>query len=196
MVKRRRPRIDPDLQTVIDELILKEGWGASQIHRELDSRPEFDGRLPDVRTVQRRVRDLTPRDPSGPWRLQDSDPDEARLILDVLAAVTVETMGGKTQFTKAEADWVLRLRNASLTMSPWEAWLMARLYMARESSGEETTDLDCVLAFEPWQSGKRSQQYFEAVQAGWIPTAPGVLRTLLAGRIASIDDEQAQKEEK
>ena len=194
MAKRRRPRIDGDVQAAIDELALK-GWGATQIYSHLERQPLYVNRVPTPRTIQRRVNELTPRDSSGAWRVQEEDPDDARLVLDVLAAVVVETMGETRQLTKTEADRVLRVRKAAPTASPWEAWLIARLYMARESGGEETTDLDCVLAFEPWQSGKRSQQYFEAVQAGWIPTAPGVLRTLLAGRIASMDDERVREED-
>jgi hypothetical protein len=190
MVKRRRPRIDGDVQAAIDALALKD-WGATQIHKHLERQPDFRGRVPTPRTIQRRVSELTPRDSTGAWRAQEADPDNARLVLDVVAAVVVETMGEKTQFTKAEADRVLWVRKTAPSISPWEAWLIARLYMARDSGGEETTDLDSVLAFEPWQESRRGRQYFEAVRARWIPAAPEVLRTLLAGRMA----EQERKED-
>ena len=172
MKRQRHPKVDLDMQAEIERLALK-NWGATQIHTHLERQETLaDRKLPTVRTVQRIVAGLSPRDSSGPWHIQDADSGEARLILDVLAAVVTETEGRKFQLTRAEADWTIRIRRAATNIPTWETWMAARFYMAREAAGEETADLDCLLAFDPWGGGEKAEQYFQAVRAGWIPIAP------------------------
>jgi hypothetical protein len=128
-----------------------------------------------LRTVQR-IAAGAARDTTGPWRIQDFSPDGVRLILDVLATVVIETDGRKNQLTQAEAGWVLSVRKGAPSMPPWESWLTARFYMGRQADkdrdAKETVDLDCLLAFDPWQGGERANQYFQAILDGWIPVAP------------------------
>lgn len=172
MKRQKHPKVDLDMQAEIERLALM-NWGATQIHTHLERQEALvDRKLPTVRTVQRIVAGLAPRDSSGPWHIQDADSGEARLILDVLAAVVTETEGRKSQLTRTEADWTVRIRRAATNIPTWETWMTARFYMAREAAGEETVDLDCLLAFNPWKGGEKAEQYFQAVQAGWIPIAP------------------------
>jgi hypothetical protein len=42
----------------------------------------------------------------------------------------------------------------------------------KDRDAKETVDLDCLLAFDPWQGGERANQYFQAILDGWIPVAP------------------------
>ena len=173
--RRRGPYIDRDVQEEIERQAAM-GWRPSQIYESMLRRPEFAKRAFSRRTVQRIAASVTARDSTGPLRIQDFSPDDARLILDVLATVVAETEGRKNQLTQTEAVWVLRVRKGAPSMPPWESWLTARFYMGRQADKErdakETVDLDCLLAFDPWQGGERANQYFQAILDGWIPVAP------------------------
>ena len=173
--KRRGPYTDRDIREEIEHQSAM-GERANRIHESLGRQEAFAKRVPSLRTVQRIAASVAGRDSTGPWRIQDFSPDDAQLILDVLATVVIETQGRKNQLTQAEAGWVLRIRRGASSMPPWESWLTARFYMGRQADkdrdAKETVDLDCLLAFDPWQGGERANQYFQAILDGWIPVAP------------------------
>lgn len=173
MARRRQPRIDSDIQAFIDEFALK-GWGPSHIYEELSQQKQFKGRtLPRVRTVQRRVKDLTPRDPTGPWRWWEDDPDDARLALDVLAEVIVRTEGRVTQFMQREADWISRLRRMLPEVSLWEIYMLARgYYMLREDEGPQHLAPEDFLLFTAWRSEEHERRWLRVLemrQDGKVP---------------------------
>lgn len=174
MAKRRR-NIEGPVQDAIEQMALTTTWTAAQIERELKKRPEFQGgRLPILRTIQTIVKECRPPDPSGSWSVAEAEEDEAPYILDVLADVADLTCGNKTSLTRAEVAWINRIHVCQTGLSPWDVYLVARVYMLRESRKEMTEDLDIYLAFHPWASDKDYQRYTQAVDEDIIPEARGL----------------------
>lgn len=173
MTRRRQARIDGDIQDIIDEKALKR-WGPSQIYKHLELLeaqgkiplgPKGESRIPEsVRTVQRRVKDLTPRDPTGPWRWWEADPDDGRLALDVLAEAIVRTEGRITQLTQREADWISRLRRMLPDVPLWVIYLLARGYMLQEDEGPQYIAPEDILLFTPGRSPEHEQRWLRVLE--------------------------------
>ncbi|HEY7030231.1 MAG TPA: hypothetical protein VH482_02840 [Thermomicrobiales bacterium] len=176
MAKRdlRARKIDGDVQAAIEELALQ-GWGGTQIRTELSRREQFGGRLPTVRTVQSIVREIAPRDGSGEWSPLKADPESAALALDALAAVVESSEGRIRSLTVAEAERISALRTMRPDLPPWDAWFLARTYLAREPHGDPVDDLDAYLAFAPWRDDESFERYLSATDAGWVTSSPMVL---------------------
>src|SRR5215203_4346250 len=87
------------------------GRSASQIHRVMEAKGLLSYPHPDVtlRLVQSRVRGMTPPDDSDPWSLTSADPDEAQLVLDVVADAFRSTQG-RVWPSKAHVAQIARLR--------------------------------------------------------------------------------------
>lgn len=169
----RRSPFDPEILDLIQSLAIDADWSATQVHRKIEE--TFPGRdIPSLRAVQAWVKKYRPPDPSGPWSLRDADGEMAALVLPALAAVITFSRGNHL-VTRAEAAMIARIRTACpdvpLMPSPWgNAWYLARLYLARENSGDAASDLDALLAFAPWRDGGQAWQ--AAVEANWIRAAP------------------------
>lgn len=119
---------------------------------------EYD--VPDVRTIQRAVADLRPRDQRGEWRLADATGEEAALVLPVLAAVFEKTEGRRMHISVGEAEWIVRLMTAAPDLPPWEAYQLTRAYI-RASETESSTDLlDRWFAFAPWRDNAERWRKF------------------------------------
>jgi hypothetical protein len=174
MAKRRR-YIDGDVLEAIQQLALDQPeWPAALIQRELDKNLKFCDRLPTLRTFQMIVKEARPPDPSGPWSLADAEAGDVALVLPVLAAVVAKTQGSRQHITRAEAEWLVKLRGAYPDLDPWLAYRLARLYMARVDRREATVDLDLYLAAAPWRGGEAEAQYRRLWADGVIP-APHML---------------------
>ena len=140
--------MDPALQKFIEDRA-NDAWSATNIYRELQKSGPPD--LPTLRTVQNLVRDVVRRDKSGPWSVADKGkdgnflytPEDTRIILDVLADITLHTI-----------------------------WDLVRSYMKAESKGESTEALDGYLAFQPWKSENRRQDYRTALERGLMKEDP------------------------
>jgi hypothetical protein len=137
------------------------------------------GRLPpDIRTIQRIVKEVVVPDTSGTWSITDNEGEDARLVLDILAANIVSKQGFmypdmKRKFTKAEAQWIIRLRKAAPDAPAKIIVLLYQLYMRREAQGiTNTADLDCYLAFTPWRDKDCFRLYKRVVAKGWMPKVP------------------------
>ena len=168
-----RRRLDRDILGEIEAKVL-EGWRPSQIHTSLSREGRYRSRVPSLRTVQRMVAELKGPDDSSAWSLSHADDGgDARLILEALAAVVINSKGLKLTLSQAEATWVLRIRRAAPGLGPWRAWILTTLYMGRERRGvSDTTDLDSFLAFAPWRPGEAYERYRAAVDRGWIAELP------------------------
>lgn len=175
MTQKRGRYIDGVIEERVKELAL-EGWTAGQIYQYLNDKSErndLEGVLPSQRTIQRVVADVRVRDTTGVWRLADSDGEDARCILDVLGWVIRKTNGGKRSFTRAEAQWVLKIYKAAPGADLWLVWLLARLYMIYESEGRTNTgDLDAYLAMTPWKDAACFKLYKYAVEDDWVEPVP------------------------
>lgn len=183
----RRPRrLDLSVERQIAALAAS-GCSAPAIHRELerlDRAGELGGRLPGLRTVQRRLDDMAPHDPSDPWTFGEMDGEDARLVLDALAAAVNRTDGRIRAVSKAEADLIVKVARAAPDLPAAYQWRIARMYAARRSNAAPTDDLDALLAFAPWRDNpdNPAERYRRAVNEGWIVEAPETILGSLAGR--------------
>ena len=169
----RRRHMDDTLQKWIESQAAI-GLSAAEIERKMQTEDQFVGKaaLPSLRTIRRVVSEVRVEDSSGRWGITESEGGDARLILDVLAAVIMATDGKKCSFTTTEANWVLKLRKAAPDAHPYGVWLLAREYMRAQAKRLDTEALDHYLAFKPWVSANRWGNYSAAVDAGWIKEDP------------------------
>lgn len=186
-VKRSKPPISPatgaDIVAFIEFLAVK-NRKAAEIIQALRQNPKYAERpdFPSERKVQRIVREFRPRDPSGPWRFNDSDTERSstRFLLSVAAAVVEHTDARIRGITNAEAAWLEDIYAAAPEIHPWIAFEMAREYMRREAQGKTTEDLDDLLAFAPWRATEETavegswRRYAKALDSG-VPSAPSYI---------------------
>lgn len=161
-------RIDLDVQQQIEELALQ-GRFAAQIHRELDRHEEYRGRVPTLRTVQRVVKEITPRDPSGVWSLSGSPDIDATLVMPVLAEVIERTEGERKHLTRSEAGWIAKIREVAPALDLWHCYMLAVAYVRATEMKASAEGLDAFVAYAPWSGKASSDRYVEAVNNGWAP---------------------------
>ena len=143
----------------------RDNFTPTQIYRLLEANKKLlkGHKLPDLRTVQRIHRKAMPPDTSGPWSLADADPDDAALVLPVLAAA-IERSGGRWQrFTQDLAGWIVKVRVAAPDMPPLWAFSVAQAYQAGQKHKEAVDGLDQMLAFAPWRDKVHFRRYVQAV---------------------------------
>ena len=177
-IRRDRKRIPGDIEdAIVEKTVL--GWSAAQIDDYLDSVDAFADRLPSKRTIQRMVKERRTTDTTGSWSLADAEPDQAKLVLEVLPTKVAETSGQSSRFTIGEADWLIRIRSAAPDLPMRIAWLLSRMYLSRQSKGDDTHDLDCFLSYQPWQSAEQLDRYLSVALRDWIPRPPTYLMSAL-----------------
>ena len=88
-VKRPWKRVDIDIRAAIaDQLDLYGAkCSAAEIFRFLDRQEEFRGRLPELRSLQRIVKEYREGTNTQKWHWSDYEPEDARILLDVFASV-------------------------------------------------------------------------------------------------------------
>ncbi|MDA0265152.1 MAG: hypothetical protein O3A93_13930 [Chloroflexi bacterium] len=158
-----RRRIDEEIQDVIEGLAAI-NWTPAQIHRELSKRQELKPPLPTLRTVQRIVKEATPKDPSGPWNLAKSDTEHSRIILDLIAYLINRTEGRIHSITEKEAEWYVKVHFAAPDLEISSAWLLTRTYMRRSEGYSSTEAMDAYLALKPWASKELQDGYSNFVK--------------------------------
>ena len=120
--------------------------------------------------VEQIVRAHRKTDPGEPWDWRAQTPEDARLVLDVLAYLIARSNGANTSMTRSEAGGVLRIRQIAPHFTPAKAWELAQVYRIRETTGQDTADLDCLMAFAPiWPDGPADQclRHMEIHGARW-----------------------------
>ncbi len=193
----------------IEVLSIEEGMGAKAIAEQLRKEwppkkweKHFAGRdFPHYRTISRICHDFRVEDSSAPWELSNRDfsPKEAQSVLHVLCCVVRRTCGRKHSFSNNEAGCLARLADTVPTLDEpgrlWLLWLLAQLYLLHESKELSTEALDAYVAFRPWESPLRWQQYKEAVDKKFVGRPP--LYQTLVGRgpyLDRLDDESPPPE--
>lgn len=169
MTQRRTPRERRTPTPVRNEIHRRaiEGELGTEIYAAMtNSESPFLLTCPSLRTVQDIAREVTPPDRSGVWRLGDAASEDASLVLPALAAVIERTAGRTRSLSNGEAEWIARLTTAASDIPPWQAYSLARSYLARSQRGESTESLDQAVAFAPWKDGGKA--YLGALSAGWI----------------------------
>lgn len=171
----RRTRLPLLIQREVENLALK-GYSPKQILDYLNGHEKLQQTFSDylkdhplqLRTVQRIVASLTPRDTSAPWTLKDADPGDARSILDMLAWLIEYTEGRKTTVSKAEAEWILRLAKAAPDLPAQMVWNLTRAYLLAGEDEAKLAEIDHLVAFAPWRGKDGTARYNAALDKGWL----------------------------
>lgn len=162
-----RRRIDGDIEREITRLARYEGWTPAQIHRELNRRENCKGRVPELRTVQRIVAPIVSKE-SSVWLLADADPDDAALVLPVLAELIRHTQGRVSRLPQEIAEWIVRLRRAAPDMPV--AWSLEVAFTCSDHArrDEPLDGITEMLAFAPWRSAQERERYLK-LMIKWHP---------------------------
>jgi len=89
----------------------------------------------------------------GYGNLSDYEGEDAKLILEVISELVIQSKGKVCSLTKANAEWIVKIRKAVPDMKLYSTWPIARLYLLQESRGSKDFQaLDNYLSFAPWRS--------------------------------------------
>lgn len=120
------------------------GFGPTLIRRELMK--EGAKEVPSTRTIQTYLSRLRTKGPPTAWEWTDASPNEAALVLPVIAAVMANSAGQVRSVTRQAADWIFRLRLAIPSLRPSTAYWLAVRYAAAVEYGRSTSELDDYVA--------------------------------------------------
>ena len=146
MTKQRR-RSDPDVVIAIEALLI-DGWPPRRVLAQLEADERYRGRLPTQRTIESMQADLRPVRNGPGWTMATADPNDAALVLPVLAAVTRNSEGRLGHFTVATAAWIARIRRVVPSLDPITAYRWAVRYQTASAAGRDTRELDRQLALD------------------------------------------------
>ena len=149
---------DPDVRSEAERLHLEEGLRPAEIVRHLEESEQFADRCPKDRTVQQWIRQLKPRDTSGPWSLATArDTEEAQAVVAVWAEVAQRRTDRKQGLTQREAAVITRLVAVLPELHPWHVWRLVVVYLRRADRGLDTADLDLLVGAAPgWLAPERT----------------------------------------
>ena len=171
--KRKRHRASPfgPMKDVARRLFVEQGLTPAAIEEELLRRypdaPDFPGK----RTIESWVAAF--RTEGGePWMLTLGTEETAELVLPVLQAVVEHSEGRVRTIGIETARWVVAVRRAAADLDPWDAFLVARQYVA--AAGASTSGLDWLLAYAPWRGPSEAARYGRAITRGLVIPHPGM----------------------
>ena len=106
--------------------------------------------VPDLRTVQRWVREAAGGGPI--WTLAGTTMPaaDAALVLAALGTLAYASGGRRAAISDAEAIWTVRIARAAPTIDPFVAYQVGKLYSDRSARGQETRSMDVYLGAAPW----------------------------------------------
>ena len=153
-------RIDEILESMIVDLLIGSDSTPAAIHRKVSA----EGWEVSTRTVERMAKEYRAPDESPPWTVEDSDPQDAKLILEWLASFNGFGKGLK----KVEAFWHLKIQRIAPDLSWVRAGVLANLYRIRTAKEASTEELDAYLGFAPWRGAEALERYKQMVGAGRV----------------------------
>ena len=153
-------RIDKTLESMIADLLIGSDSTPAAIHRKVSA----EGWEVSTRTVERMAKEYRAPNESPPWTVEDSDPQDAKLILEWLASFNGFGKGLK----KVEAFWHLKIQRIAPDLSWVRAGVLANLYRIRTAKEASTEELDAYLGFASWRGAEALERYKEMVGAGWV----------------------------
>ena len=156
--------MDGETKDRAQDLALTTDWNAAQIFEDLKRRFGERDKFPNKRSIERLVKEFRYADESPPWTVEDSDPEDAKLILEWLASFNGFGKGLK----KVEAFWHLKIQRIAPDLSFVRAGILANLYRIRVAKEASTEELDAYLGFAPWRGAEALERYKEMVGAGRV----------------------------
>ena len=174
----QRRRTDPDVVQRIRELAVSGHTGPS-IERLLSADPAYADLAPSLRTIQGIMREKV-IEPAEWWSVADASPEEARLVLPVLASqirrrAQLERAyfakhgrrlsslpAGAFRLHRELAGWIARLRTIAPDMPVDDAYSLAIRYWFTP-----TPYLDAYLALGAWQPAALAS----AIRDGLLPAS-------------------------
>ena len=153
-------RIDEILESMIVDLLIGSDSTPAAIPRKVSA----EGWEVSTRTVERMAKEYRATDESPPWTVEDSDPEDAKLILEWLASFNGFGKGLK----KVEAFWHLKIQRIAPDLGFVRTAILANLYRIRTAKEASTEELDAYLGFAPWRGAEALERYKEMVGAGWV----------------------------
>ena len=156
--------MDGEAKDRAQELALTTDWNSAQIFEDLKRRFGERNKFPNKRSIERLVKEFRYADKSQPWTVEDSYPEDAKLILEWLASFN----GFGRGLTKVEAFWHLKIQRIAPDLSFVCAGILANLYRIRTAKEASTEELDAYLGFAPWRGAESPERYKEMVGAGWV----------------------------
>lgn len=147
--------------------------------------PLYQQPVPDYKTLLRwRIHlakpDHSTTDPGAAekWHSgMEENPDDARVILSVLAEVVNHSRGHRNHFNKVMAGQVLRVTKLAPGIPPYLAWLLGWNYFQAQQDEDTSTReaLDLFLGLRPWEKGQDFSNYKHLVEMGRITPVPSEL---------------------
>ena len=156
--------MDGETKDRAQDLALTTDWNAAQIFEDLKRRFGERDKFPNKRSIERLVKEFRYADESPPWTVEDSDPEDAKLILEWLASFNGFGKGLK----KVEAFWHLKIQRIAPDLSWVRAGVLANLYRIRTAKEASTEELDAYLGFGPWRGAEALERYKQMVGAGRV----------------------------
>lgn len=180
----RRSRIDRDIRAAVVEYALSTGMNSPQILDALSKDSDYSGkRLPDVRSIQRIVKQNRSGDPAEVFNWRSYDSAEARDLLDVVAKV-VSVQNDKEllrifpaanyfpegDFSKDIADGIVDVFGVAPGLNPLIVLQLAVFYVLCKKSGMSSSCFDLFLAYRAWESESNTAEWNKAtLQDRWFP---------------------------
>jgi hypothetical protein len=159
---------------------------------------KFPGEQISERWVSRELKKARDRAASEAWSLSDSDSAEVELVAPVFRAIMEVSEIGVTDFTRKQAEWVLKVCRAAPGLAPRRVWdtaiyyLLASADVATRTPGNqlEITSLDAFLLHAPWTSLAAVEHFLQWTvdnRPGWllerVTVGAGEIRPGPAGRL-------------
>ena len=145
MQRGKRSSIDPDVRHAIEDDLLA-GFSPKRTLDRLSGDKRYAGRLPSARTVGYIAAQLRPPTDEHTWRLTSAAPEEAALVLPVLAELQRRSEARVFSLTNSTARWVAHIRQIAPSLEPFEAFRFAVRYQRAIHDNLDTADLDAELA--------------------------------------------------
>jgi hypothetical protein len=170
------PRLDERWEGYIRVLVVeKQLRSATQIQKRLkkwtknEESSVYGLDVPNVRTIQKRLRLLVPDDGTGPWSMAEATEGEAEAVMPVLAAIAERAEGRVPTLSRGLAHLISCVRAAAPGLDAWMVYEVALAYWRRGDG--PTEDLDLMLAFRPWRlptAYRRFEKWVREHRPQWV----------------------------
>jgi hypothetical protein len=169
-----RRRLDAHLEAEISRTIaLYPDWTPAQVHAHINR-----GAVPERisrRTIVRRLKEARRDEQSRRWTFTDSEPEDAALVLatvrsDTVASATDFPGEGLRPLTRAEAEWVIRLKRAYPELAEHEGLVRSLAgWLVSDPPLRDPMELyEEFLAWTPWRDGGAAMwEAFRRLATSW-----------------------------